>query len=97
MSRLVDCVVLKQQAEGMDALPYPNELGQRIYETVSKEGWKQWMERAITIINENGLSTADEKSVELLEQHMLGFLFGENELGAPPPGFSAGGGAPAKK
>ena len=39
------------------------------------------------IMNENSLSTADAQSVELIEQHMLGFLFGEGELGGLPSGF----------
>jgi len=39
------------------------------------------------IINENQLSTADPASIELIEQHMLGFLFGEGEYGGLPEGF----------
>jgi Fe-S cluster biosynthesis and repair protein YggX len=92
MARTVQCVVLKREAEGMDRPPHPGELGQRIFESVSKEGWKQWLERATTIINENGLSTADVQSVELLEKHMLGFFFGEGDYGQLPAGFRAGGG-----
>jgi Fe-S cluster biosynthesis and repair protein YggX len=43
------------------------------------------------IINENGLSTADPKTIELIEQHMVGFLFGEGDLGKLPAGFSPAG------
>ena len=64
----------------------------RIYENVSKEGWKQWLERLTTIINENGLSTADPASIKVIEQHMLGFLFNEGDMGQLPPGFQRGGG-----
>ncbi len=91
MTRMVECAVLKRQAEGLDQPPYPGELGQRIYENVSKEGWKQWLDRLTTIINENGLNTADPKAVDLIEQHMLGFLFDETDLGQAPEGFQAGG------
>jgi Fe-S cluster biosynthesis and repair protein YggX len=92
MARTVECVVLKREAEGLDKPPHPGELGQRIFDNVSKEGWKKWLERVTTIINENGLSTADRQSVELIEKHMLGFFFGEGDYGQLPAGFRAGGG-----
>ncbi len=91
MARIVDCVVIKSQAEGLDKLPHPGELGQRIYDNVSKEGWKQWLERLTTIINENGLSTSDISSLELIEKHMLGFFFGEGDYGQLPAGFQEAG------
>ena len=59
MSRIVNCVVLKREAEGLEYPPHPGSLGERIYENVSAEGWKQWLERLTMIINENGLNTAD--------------------------------------
>lgn len=92
MSHMVFCQVLKREAEGLESPPYPGELGMRIYENVSAEGWKQWLERLTTIINENQLSTADPGSLDVIEQHMLGFLFGEGEMGQLPQGFQAAGG-----
>jgi len=91
MGRMVDCVVLKRKAEGLDRVPHPGELGKRVYEHVSKEGWKQWLERLVMIINENGLSTADPKNLSLIEKHMVGFLFGEGDYGQLPAGYRAGG------
>ena len=96
MTRIVECVVLKTKAEGLEQPPHPGELGIRIYENVSKEGWKQWLERLTIIINENGLSTADVRNLELIEEHMLGFFFGEGEHGHMPAGFNAGGGGGKK-
>lgn len=95
MTRMVQCVVLKTEAEGLDRPPHPGELGQRIFEKVSKEGWNQWLERLTIIINENGLSSADVNNLQLIEEHMRGFLFEEGEFGGLPSGFqpaSAGGG-----
>lgn len=92
MSRTVQCVVLKAESEGLDAPTYPGDIGIRIYENVSKEGWTQWLTRLSAIINENGLNTADVKSVELIEKHMLGFFFEEGDYGHAPAGFNAGGG-----
>jgi|GEM_PF-167806 len=77
----VQCVVLEREAEALDAPPYPGELGQRIVESVSKEGWTQWLERLVLIINENQLSSADPENLDHIEQHMVGFLFGEGDLG----------------
>mgnify|MGYP002529321367 CR=1 FL=1 len=91
MARVIDCVVLKIQAEGLDKLPHPGDLGQRIYEHVSKEGWKKWLERLTTIINENSLSTSDISSLELIEKHMLGFFFGEGDYGQLPAGLREAG------
>ena len=92
MARMVQCVVLNKEAEGLDRPPHPGELGVRIYENVSREGWQKWLERLTTIINENGLSTADPQNVELIEKHMLGFLFNEGDFGGLPAGFRAAGG-----
>jgi Fe-S cluster biosynthesis and repair protein YggX len=91
MARSVNCVVLGVEAPGLDLVPYPGELGQRIFENVSVEGWKQWIERQTMIINENGMSTIDPASLAVLEQHMLGFIFKEGDLGQQPSGFRAPG------
>ena len=90
-TRFVNCVDLKHSAEGLTEAPYPGELGERIFEQVSAEGWRQWLERLQMIINENGLNTADPQSVELIERHMVGFFFDEGEYGGVPAGFRAPG------
>ena len=90
--RMVICKVLKREAEGLDEPPYPGELGEQIYENISKQAWQDWLQRLTIILNENRLSTADPGSLEVIERHMLGFLFGEGNLGQLPPGFNPGGG-----
>jgi len=92
MARTVYCVVLKTEAEGLEKPTHPGELGLRIYENVSREGWLQWLERLTMIINENGLTTADLKNIELIEKHMQGFFFAEGDFGHMPAGFQAAGG-----
>ena len=87
MSRTVFCQVLNRKAPGLDTPPYPGELGQRIFENISAEGWRQWLDRLTIIINENRLNTADPASMQVIEQHMLGFLFNEGDMGQMPPGF----------
>jgi len=87
----VHCEVLKREAEGLDEPPHPGDLGRRIYNSVSREGWARWLERLQMIINENQLNTGDPQSIELIEAHMKGFLFGEGELGDLPMGFRTPG------
>lgn len=92
MSRSVFCQVLQREAPGLETPPYPGDLGQRIFDNVSSEGWKQWLERLTSIINENRLNTADPGSMQVIEQHMVGFLFKEGEAGNLPSGFVPQGG-----
>jgi len=85
---MVFCQVLKREAPALEEAPYPGELGQRIVENISAEGWRQWLERLTTIINENRLSTADPRNLDMIEEHMVGFLFREGNQGGLPEGFT---------
>jgi len=75
MSRMVDCVKLKKMADGLERPPYPGELGQRVFENISKEAWQLWLQQQTILINENRLSLADPKSRVFLEEQMVKFLF----------------------
>lgn len=75
MSRTVMCVRLHRDAEGLGFAPYPGELGKRIYEHISKEGWSQWLAHQTMLINENRLSPLDPKARKFLEEEMEKFLF----------------------
>ena len=77
MARTVHCVKLGREAEGLDFPPYPGELGRRIYESVSKESWKQWLELQKMLVNENRLNLADKKARDYLAQQMEKHFFGE--------------------
>ena len=92
----VFCRILNRQAEALGAPPYPGELGRRIVENISREGWARWLERLVTIINENGLNTADPDTQELIEKHMRGFLFDEGDYGQLPPGYHAAAPPPGR-
>lgn len=91
MSHVIFCRVLKKEATALAQPPHPGELGQRIFESVSEQGWQKWLERLTMIINEYGLSTADPRSIDLIEKHMEGFFFGEGEFGQMPDGFRPAG------
>jgi Fe-S cluster biosynthesis and repair protein YggX len=85
MSRQVQCVKLGKEAEGLEAPPYPGELGQRIFENVSKEAWQLWLRHQTMLINENRISLADPGARKFLEQEMEKFFFGGGS--ALPGGF----------
>ena len=76
MTRMVNCVKLGREAEGLDFPPYPGELGKRVWESVSKEGWQQWLQHQTRIINEYRLSGNDERSRAMLKEEMERFFFG---------------------
>ena len=76
MARMVRCIKVGREAEGLDFLPYPGELGKRIFENVSKEAWKQWLEHQKTLLNENRLILADKKARDYLKLQMEKYFFG---------------------
>ena len=85
MTRMVQCAKLGREAEGLDWAPYPGELGQRIYDSISKEAWQQWIGHQTMLINEYRLSTIDPKARKFLEGEMEKFLFGGGA--AAPEGY----------
>jgi Fe-S cluster biosynthesis and repair protein YggX len=85
MPRTVQCVLLKKEAEGLDYPPVPGELGKKIYENVSREGWDQWTQLQTMLINEYRLNLADERAQKLLMEKLEEFFYGQGL--EPPPDF----------
>lgn len=77
MSRMVNCVYLKKEAEGLERLTYPGDLGQRIFDNVSKEAWGMWVKQQTILMNEYRLSPINAKDRKFLEEEMEKFFFGE--------------------
>ncbi|MFZ2540628.1 MAG: oxidative damage protection protein [Gallionella sp.] len=77
MTRMVHCVKLEREAEGLDRLPYPGPLGQRIFENVSKEAWQGWLKYQTMQVNENRLNLADAAARKFLANLMEKYFFGE--------------------
>jgi Fe-S cluster biosynthesis and repair protein YggX len=76
MSRNVQCVLLKREAPGLERIPYPGELGQRIFDNVSKEAWGKWMAHQTMLINEYRLTPMEPKARQFLVTEMEKFFFG---------------------
>lgn len=85
MSRVVNCIKLNREAEGLDRQPYPGVLGQRIYENVSKQAWQDWLKQQTMLINEYRLSPMDPKARKFLEEQMEKYFFSEGA--ETPPDF----------
>ncbi|MDH3692637.1 MAG: oxidative damage protection protein [Gammaproteobacteria bacterium] len=88
MSRIVECVLLGREAEGLDFPPWPGELGKRVFENVSKEAWQQWMTHQTMLINENRLNPREAKAREFIAKEMEKYFFGggsEKPEGYVPP------------
>ncbi len=76
MSRTVQCVKLNREADGLDFPPVPGELGQRIYQSVSKQAWAEWQKHQTMLVNENRLNLADLRARKYLSQQMEQHFFG---------------------
>jgi Fe-S cluster biosynthesis and repair protein YggX len=76
MTRTVQCVLLGKEAEALDYAPYPGDLGQRIFENVSKQAWQQWLVHQTMLINENRLTPIEPAARKFIEEEMEKFFFG---------------------
>lgn len=77
MTRTVHCIKLGHEAEGLERAPYPGELGQRIFEQVSKEAWAAWLKHQTMLVNENRLNLAEAHARKYLVQQMENYFFGD--------------------
>lgn len=82
MSRMVQCIKLKKEAEGLDYPPYPGEIGTRIWQSISKEAWQQWVDIQTRLVNENRLNLADARARKYLKEQMEQFLFEDRDVEA---------------
>ncbi len=85
MHRLIFCVKLEKEANGLAEPPFPGELGQEIFDHISHEAWELWLDHQTKLINEYRLSLVDPKAKQFLKQEMIKFLFGEGSDN--PPGY----------
>jgi len=83
--RMVHCIKLNREAEGLDQPPLPGELGKKIYDQVSKEAWQMWIAHQTMLINEYRLSMIGAKSRAFLKEELEKFLFGPGS--DKPAGF----------
>ncbi len=87
MARTVSCVKLGAEAEGLEKPPFKGELGQRIFEQVSKEAWRGWLEHSKMLINEFRLDLTSARGQQIWMSECERYFFGDGS--APPPDFVA--------
>ncbi|RUO78177.1 oxidative damage protection protein [Idiomarina tyrosinivorans] len=88
MSRTIYCEYLKKEAEGLDFQMYPGELGEKIYQHISKQAWAEWQKKQTMLINEKRLNMMDPEARKFLEEQMKAFLFEGEDIeieGYTPP------------
>ena len=83
--RIIHCVKLQRELEGLERPPIPGNLGDKIFNHISKTAWSQWLNHQTMLINEYRLSLVDVKSRTFLMEEMDKFLFGTGS--AAPPGY----------
>lgn len=76
MARMVKCIKLDREAEGLDFQTYPGELGKRIFDNVSKEAWQEWIHLQTMLVNENRLNLSDSKARKYLAEQLEAHFFG---------------------
>lgn len=75
MARIVNCVYLNKEADGLDFQLYPGDLGKRIFDNISKEAWGLWQKKQTMLINEKKLNMMNIDARKFLEEQMISFLF----------------------
>ncbi len=85
MARMVNCVKLSKELPGLPFKPFEDELGQRIYDNVSMEAWRMWLEHSKMLVNEYRLDLTDKKAHDILKEQCEKYFFGEGS--ALPPDY----------
>jgi len=75
--RMVKCVKLGRELPGLDRVPWKGEIGQRIYDNVSKDAWQMWVDHSKMLLNEMRLNPLDPNSQKIMQEQMEMFFFGE--------------------
>lgn len=85
MARLVQCVKLGRELEGLEKPPFKGEMGKRLYDNVSAQAWRQWLEHSKMLINEFRLDVTSEHGQRIWMTECEKFFFGEGS--SAPPDF----------
>ena len=80
MTRLVFCEHFQKELEGLERPPYPGEIGERIYNSVSKQAWQMWLDHQTMLINENNLNLFETSSQNYLKEQMEKYFFSADDL-----------------
>ena len=77
MARTVHCVKLDKDLDGLEKPPFRGELGQRLFDNVSAQAWRGWLEHSKMLINEYRLDLTSETGQRLWMTECEKYFFGE--------------------
>lgn len=75
--RTVKCVKLNKELPGLQKPPFPGELGQKVYENVSQEAWKMFLEYFKIIVNEFRLDLTKPETDKVFYKQVNDYFFGK--------------------
>ena len=78
MNRTVMCRKYQREMEGLAQPPFPGPRGQKIFESVSKQAWQEWLAHQTMLINERRLNMMDRGTRAFLEEEMEKFFANED-------------------
>jgi len=73
----VFCAKLHKELPGLDEPPFDTDLGNKIYNQVSREAWTGWTEFCKMLLNEYRLNPARREDQEVIVKQMEQYFFGE--------------------
>ena len=85
--RMVKCIKLGRELPGLERAPWKGELGQRVYDNVSKEAWRMWVEHSKMLMNEYRLNPLDPNSQKIIAEQMEAYFFGDDSKATAPEGY----------
>jgi Fe-S cluster biosynthesis and repair protein YggX len=77
---MVKCAKLGEELPALPYKPFQDALGQRIYDQISAEAWRQWIEHSKKLVNEWRLDLTQKKSHDVLKEQCEAFLFGDGGI-----------------
>ena len=88
MTRMVQCIKLGKEAEGLARAPYPGELGQRRFDSVSTAAWMDWLRLQTVLVGGRRLILFFFFAGQYLARQLASSVFGagaDQAAGYVPP------------
>ena len=82
---MIHCVKLGREAEALEKPPFKGDLGQKVFDSISKDAWKMWLEHSKMLINEYRLDLTSEHGQKVWMTELERYFFGEGSQ--LPPEF----------
>jgi Fe-S cluster biosynthesis and repair protein YggX len=87
MPRMVNCAKLGRELPGVVYRPFDNELGKRIYDNISQDAWRQWIEHSKMLVNEYRIDLTSPSGQKMLLEQAEKFFFAQDTDTDKPADF----------